>query len=163
MPELARASASWLRRDYDRQGPAGSVAGVQPAVTSWSPRAGSRGLAYLAGTGALVIAAAACSSSSSSPPASPSVQGTPGATFDDQGGQPQACMNHQRMQPTSAYRAGTTAVSELELPMLAYYTANGNKAYCDARPPTATDRSWLTLYVRDGAEPVHVQRYLHSP
>jgi len=69
-------------------------------------------------------------------------------------------MAHQSRQPTAAYRAGDTAVSELELPMLAYYTANGDKPYCDQRPATATDRAWLTLYVADGADPAHVQRQL---
>jgi hypothetical protein len=69
-------------------------------------------------------------------------------------------MVHQSRQPTPAYRAGDTAVSELELPMLAYYTANGDKPYCDQRPATATDRAWLTLYVADGADPAHVRRRL---
>ncbi len=81
-------------------------------------------------------------------------------TFDDQGGQPQSCMAHQKQQPTPAYRAGGTAVSEVELPMLAYYTANGDKPYCDGHPPSAADRAWLALYVSDGAERVHVQRYV---
>jgi len=69
-------------------------------------------------------------------------------------------MAHQSRQPTPAYRAGDTAVSELELPMLAYYTANGDKPYCDQRPPTAVDRAWLSLYVADGADPAHVRRQL---
>ncbi len=69
-------------------------------------------------------------------------------------------MVHQSRQPTPAYRAGNTAVSELELPMLAYYTANGDKPYCDQRPATATDRAWLTLYVAGGADPAHVRRQL---
>ncbi len=114
-------------------------------------------MAHLAGAGALIVAGAACSSSSPHPKAAAT------AAFDDQGSQPQTCMTHQQRRPTAAYTAGNTAVSDVELPMLAYYTANGNKAYCDGRPPTATDRSWLTLYVHDGAEPVHVQRYLRSP
>ena len=37
--------------------------------------------------------------------------------------------------------------------MLAGYTANGDKPYCDGQPHTATDRAWLTLYVPDGADP----------
>jgi len=117
-----------------------------------------RRVAAAGGSGLVLLAAAACSSSSSSP--APPTATTPAAVFDTQGSNPVTCMTHQRRQPTAAYRAGAAAVSELELPMLAYYTANGNKAYCDARPPTATDRVWLTLYVHDGAEPVHVQRYL---
>jgi len=118
-------------------------------------------LVYLAATGALMLATAACSSSP--PSSSPSTAAAPVVTFDYQGGQPRACMIHQQKQPTPGYRAGNTqsGALELELSMLAYYTANGNKAYCDARPPTATDRAWITLYVQDGAEPSHVARYLH--
>ncbi len=69
-------------------------------------------------------------------------------------------MIHQTRQPTTAYQAGEVAVSELELPMLAYYTANGDKPYCDQRPATATDRAWLTLYVADGADSARVRRQL---
>jgi len=128
---------------------------VQEPTSATVKRAGRR-LAGLAAVGALAVAAAGCSSSSARPHAGPPV-----ATFDDQGGQPQPCMTHQKQQPTSAYRAGDTAVSELELRMLGYYTANGDKPYCDGRPPDATDRTWLTLYLQDGAEPVHVRRYVH--
>jgi hypothetical protein len=39
-------------------------------------------------------------------------------------------------------------VPTLELPFLAYFTANGNKPYCDGKPPTGTDKQWAELYVR---------------
>jgi len=76
------------------------------------------------------------------------------------GRQPSAVHGSPEQQPTPAYRAGDTAVSALELPMLAYYTANGDKPDCDQRPATAVDRAWLTLYVADGADPAHVRRQL---
>ncbi len=44
--------------------------------------------------------------------------------------------------------------------MLAYYTANGDEPYFDGDPASATDRARLALYVGDGAERVHEQRYV---
>jgi hypothetical protein len=38
-------------------------------------------------------------------------------------------------------------VTALELPFLASYTANGNKRYCDGKPPTSLDKNWARLYV----------------
>ncbi len=137
--------------------PAGSVARVQHAARSGDGGAARRGTAVLLCCG--LLAAVGVSSCSTSPSAAPKT-GPAVVTFDDQGGQPQPCMTHQQQQPTPAYRAGGTAVSEVELPMLAYYTANGDKPYCDGHPPSATDRAWLALYVSDGAERVHVQRYV---
>ncbi len=106
--------------------------------------------------GALTVVSMSACSSSASPHQSPTA-----ATFNDEGVQQLNCMTHQKQQPTAAYQAGGTAVSRLELAMLRYYTANGNKPYCDGRPPTATDLAWLTLYVHDGADPIHVRRYLN--
>ncbi len=54
-------------------------------------------------------------------------------------------MAYQTRHVDSRYQAGATAVSDLELPMLAGYTANNDKPYCDGQPHTATDRAWLTL------------------
>src|ERR1700744_3990818 len=69
-----------------------------------------------------------------------------------QGVQPNAaarsCQLHQQDAPTSAYRGGTDSVPTLDLPFLAYYTANGDKRYCDGKPPTDTDKEWARLYVR---------------
>ena len=36
--------------------------------------------------------------------------------------------------------------------MLHYYVANGNKPYCDGRPPGEVDRAWLGVYLRLGAD-----------
>ncbi len=132
------------------------MAGVRRRARFGDGRATGRSRAVLVCAALLMTGGvASCSSSSSASPKAVA----PVVTFDDQGGQAQRCMTHQNRQPTPAYRAGATAVSEVELPMLAYYTANGEKPYCDGRPPTATDRTWLMLYVNDGAERVHVQRY----
>jgi len=122
--------------------------------------ASSRRPALIGGCVIALVAAAGCSASSSTSASTQHPAAAPIAAFDDQGANPQPCMAHQTRQPTPAYRAGDTAVSALELPMLAYYTANGDKPYCDGRPATAVDRAWLTLYVGDGADPAHVQRQL---
>ena len=50
--------------------------------------------------------------------------------------------------PTSAYQGGPDEDPRLELPFLAYYTANGNKRFCDGRPPSDVDKDWARLYVR---------------
>jgi hypothetical protein len=75
------------------------------------------------------------------------------AVFHVQSGvQPQtaarSCQLHQTDAPTSAYRGGPKSDPALELPFLAYFTANGDKPYCDGKPPTATDRAWAHLYVQ---------------
>jgi hypothetical protein len=59
-----------------------------------------------------------------------------------------SCQLHQTDRPTSAYRGGQASEPTLELPFLAYFTANGNKPYCDGRPPSGTDRQWAQLYVQ---------------
>lgn len=112
----------------------------------------------LVGACAVVISVSGCSGSA--PKAAPTSPPTPMSVFDDQGGQAVSCLNHQPLAPTAAYQAGPSVVSELELPMLAYYTRNGNQPYCDNQPATPTDRSWLTTYVQDGADPSHVRRNL---
>jgi hypothetical protein len=60
----------------------------------------------------------------------------------------QACQLHQTQAPTSAYRGGPHGTTALELPFLASYTANGNKRYCDGKPPTGIDKDWARLYVK---------------
>jgi hypothetical protein len=72
----------------------------------------------------------------------------------------QACQLHQTDPPTSAYRGGQASVPTLELPFLAYFTANGDKPYCDGKPPTATDKQWAQLYVQLTGNTAAVQRIL---
>ena len=89
------------------------------------------------------------------------VHAAPGdaARFDNQSGDAVACLVHQRYRPDSAYEGGPRANTLLVLTMLHYYVANGNKPYCDGRPPGETDRAWLDVYLRLGADPAHVVRY----
>lgn len=69
-----------------------------------------------------------------------------------QGVQPNAasqpCQLHQTQAPTPDYGGGPHGVTARTLPFLAYYTANGDKRYCDGKPPTATDKKWARLYVQ---------------
>ena len=81
------------------------------------------------------------------------------ARFDNQSGDDAlTCLVHQHNQPDSAYEGGPRATTLLVLTMLHYYVANGNKPYCDGRPPSEVDRAWLALYLRLGADPAHVAR-----
>lgn len=59
-----------------------------------------------------------------------------------------ACQLHQTDAPSSAYMGGQASEPTLELPFLAYFTANGDKPYCDGKPPTSTDKQWAQLYIR---------------
>jgi hypothetical protein len=72
----------------------------------------------------------------------------------------QPCQLHQTDTPTTAYRGGEASVPTLELPFLAYFTANGNKPYCDGKPPTGTDKQWAELYVRLTGNRAAVERIL---
>lgn len=72
----------------------------------------------------------------------------------------QSCQLHQTDAPTSGYRGGQASQPTLELPFLAYFTANGDKPYCDGKPPTATDKEWAKLYVQLTGNRVKVQQIL---
>jgi hypothetical protein len=72
----------------------------------------------------------------------------------------QPCQLHQTDPPTTAYRGGQAGVPTLELPFLAYFTANGDKPYCDGRPPSGTDKQWAQLYVRLTGNAAAVHRIL---
>jgi hypothetical protein len=72
----------------------------------------------------------------------------------------QPCQLHQTDPPTSAYRGGQASVPTLELPFLAYFTANGDKPYCDGKPPSGTDKQWAQLYVQLTGNPAAVHRIL---
>jgi len=50
-------------------------------------------------------------------------------------------------------RGRSRANTLLVLTMLHYYVANGNKPYCDGRPPSELDRTWFGVYLRLGADP----------
>ena len=82
------------------------------------------------------------------------------ARFNDQSGNDAAaCLVHQRYRPDAPYEGGPQGNTLLVLTMLHYYVANGNKPYCDGRPPGEMDRAWLDVYLQLGADPAHVVRY----
>lgn len=58
----------------------------------------------------------------------------------------QSCLVHQKSNPTAAYKGGTGATTTDVLTFLAYYTANGNKKFCDGKPANAKDKEWAALY-----------------
>jgi len=83
-------------------------------------------------------------------------------TFDDQQLRHVSCLAHQGRPPSALYRPGSQENTRATLRVLAYYTSNGNKPYCDGRAATATDRSWARLYVRLGADATHVAAILDA-
>jgi len=75
------------------------------------------------------------------------------ARFDNQSGNDAVtCLVHQSYRPDAAHEGGPQASTLLVLTMLHYYVANGNKPYCDGRPPGEVDRAWLGVYLRLGAD-----------
>lgn len=93
----------------------------------------------------LVLLGTALSGCSGGEPASQAVFKVAPGVRPDAAAQP--CQLHQTHAPTPAYRGGPHAVTALELPFLASYTANGSKPYCDKKPPTPLDKEWARLYV----------------
>ena len=71
-------------------------------------------------------------------------------------------MAHQKKQPTVAYTGGERGNTELVLGVLAYYTANGAKPYCDRKSPTGTDRVWARLSVQLGSAAENVAPILEA-
>ncbi|BEP12937.1 hypothetical protein acdb102_12480 [Acidothermaceae bacterium B102] len=89
---------------------------------------------------AIVTLAAGCGSSSSGP------------AFKTQSGlqisaASQTCLVHQTGKPTAAYEGGAGATTSDVLTFLAYYTANGNKKFCDGKSANSHDKAWAALYV----------------
>lgn len=116
-------------------------------LTAHAARRG--GTASLAAVGAaVVLALTACGSSHPT-----------GAVFNDQGQVAIGCMVHQQFKPTSQYRPGAGGDTEKLFGVLHYYTANGDKPYCDGHGPTSTDKAWLRLYLAGGADAGHISRY----
>ncbi len=58
----------------------------------------------------------------------------------------QTCLVHQTSNPTTAYKGGPDGTTVDVLTFLAYYTANGNKKFCDGKPANAKDKTWAALY-----------------
>jgi hypothetical protein len=75
-----------------------------------------------------------------------------GATFKTQPGTQinaasQSCLVHQTAKPTKPYEGGTGGQTTDVLAFLAYYTANGDKKFCDGKAANAKDKAWAALYV----------------
>ncbi|MDQ1681123.1 MAG: hypothetical protein QOI42_1982 [Frankiaceae bacterium] len=68
-----------------------------------------------------------------------------------------SCLLHQTDAPTTAYEGGTSAALTLQLPFMAYYKANGTKAFCDGKTATDLDRKWAAVYVRLTSSPADVK------
>ncbi|MFJ4434757.1 hypothetical protein [Streptomyces sp. NPDC088923] len=60
------------------------------------------------------------------------------------------CRVHQKAAPASRYTAGAGADPAAVLAMLRYWTANGEKRFCDGKGPTDADHAWAELYARLG-------------
>ncbi|MEV4613176.1 hypothetical protein AB0K43_11320 [Kitasatospora sp. NPDC049258] len=81
----------------------------------------------------------------------------PDGSFDARPGTPSpTCIQHQSQDPGAKYTGGEKSDPRSVLEMMRFYTANGTKAYCDGKPPTATDRRWTELYATLGGDPRHV-------
>ena len=74
-----------------------------------------------------------------------------GAAFRTQAGvqanaASQSCLVHQKSEPTAEYHGGTAGNTTEVLTFLAYYTANGNKKFCDGKVANDKDKAWARLY-----------------
>ena len=112
---------------------------------------------------ALAIAAAALSGCSSSTSAAPAT----GAKFQLPPGfaiqaATQTCLLHQTDAPTKEFMGGPSASPTEQLSFMAYFTANGTKAFCDGKPATDTDKKWAELYVTLTSQPAKVSGILGS-
>jgi len=43
---------------------------------------------------------------------------------------------------------------------LGYYTKNGQKPFCDGKPASPIDLTWMRYYIAQGAAPSGVSRWL---
>ena len=86
-----------------------------------------------------------------------------GPVFNNEGGRQISCMQHQSEAPGSRYTDTERRNTSEVLAVLRYYTAHGTKPYCDAAPPTKSDRAWAELYVQQGADRVHIAPLLGTP
>jgi hypothetical protein len=80
---------------------------------------------------------------------SPSPPG-PGPLFDNEGGVALTCMKHQPALPGTRYTDLALRNTVEILNVLRYYTANGNKPYCDRNPATGIDKEWAKFYLAQG-------------
>ncbi|MGH4023351.1 MAG: hypothetical protein ACRDRV_02070 [Pseudonocardiaceae bacterium] len=85
-----------------------------------------------------------------------------GPVFNNEGGRELRCMQHQPEPPGSRYTGAERRNTAELLAVLRYYTAYGDKPYCDGAPPTDADHAWAELYVQLGADRSHVAPLLRG-
>lgn len=86
---------------------------------------------------ALVALLAACSESEPE-----------GATFVLPSTDVVECQEHQTVGPSDAYAGDADSDTVAMLDLLRYWTANGDKPYCDGEPPTEIDQEWAQTVAR---------------
>jgi hypothetical protein len=69
-------------------------------------------------------------------------------------------MHHQTATPVPIDTPGLNEDPASVLAVLRYYTANGNKPYCDGEPASSVDRQWIGLYLAGGASRRNVRSAL---
>lgn len=69
------------------------------------------------------------------------------AVFDDAGGQPVTCLEHQTGEPGETYTDPAQRDTGQVLAVMRYYTAHGNLPFCDGEPAGDGDRAWAELYL----------------
>lgn len=82
--------------------------------------------------------------------------------FDAQGGKPVTCRTHQQHRPPANLHLGQGGDVEATLVVLHYFVVNNDTAYCDHKPPTATDRAWIAISDRHGV-PIGTPSATDSP
>jgi hypothetical protein len=85
----------------------------------------------------------------------------PGLVFDNEGGAALTCMKHQPALPGARYTDPAFRNTGEIFTLLRYYTANGNKPYCDRNPATDIDKKWAQFYVTQGAAQSNVAPILN--
>lgn len=83
--------------------------------------------------------------------------GPSGGPFTSAGPQPLSCMRHQPTAPGADYKDPAKQNMAAGFEVLRYYTANGDRPYCDHKGPTDNDRAWARVYLRLGADPALVR------
>ena len=71
-----------------------------------------------------------------------------GATFVLPDTETVECQEHQEREPSSAYAGDENSDTVAMLDLLRYWTAHGDKPYCDGEPPTEIDLMWAQTVER---------------
>ncbi len=67
--------------------------------------------------------------------------------FDNAGGQPVTCLEHQSGEPGPTYTDPEQRSTGDVLALMRYYTAHGTMPFCDGAPAGDGDRAWAQVYV----------------